>query len=367
MLRRSDDVRRVRGWGRWLRGLWVVGAVVAVVWASWGLDAVATGWRAVVDGGWAGVGWGVAEASRTGMGLSGPVADGLANGLLYVPIGVAGAMAGAWLARRVSGRTGWVWAVAWVVGTGLGAGLSAVMEMGQVVMADRVASWWDVVVNTAGAGMGAGLWLAGTWWLRRWVYTGRGGWSRGMGWGLRGALWLGVWRGRLAGCVGRWWFRLAMVGGVAVMGVGYGWWVGPMPGAEGGAMGPARVLAYDEAGWVAARAVVAYGLALGVLAGVWFGSGVKRSRVMGSERRRSTPLKRGGLLAGWLLSGVGVAGLVCVTAGRMEAWRGEVWAALGAGMVLWFVGWARPRLGVLLDRRRRSLPVAVERRGRAVL
>ncbi|MEM6394303.1 MAG: VanZ family protein, partial [Planctomycetota bacterium] len=214
VLRRNDDVRRVRGWARWLRGLWVVGGVAAVVWASWGIDGLVTGWQAVWDGSGLGVGWGVAESSRTGLGLTGPVADALANGLLYVPIGVAGAMAGGWWMRHGLRWSGLGWIVAVILGTGLGAGLSAVMEVGQTAMPGRVASWWDVVVNTVGAGMGAGLWLAGTWWLRRWVYTGRGGWSRGMGMGLKMALRLGVWRGRVAGCVGRWWFRL---GGVAVV------------------------------------------------------------------------------------------------------------------------------------------------------
>lgn len=127
-------------------------------------------------------------------------------------------------------------------------------------------------------------------------------------------------------------------------------------------MGPARVLAYDEAGWVVARAAMTYGLVLGVLSVVWFTRGVERSDVRGSDRRRSTPLKRGGLVGGWLFSGVVVAGLVCGAAGRVEAWWGEVWAALAAGVVLWFGWWARPRLGVLMDRRRRSQPVAVERR-----
>ncbi|MEM1210958.1 MAG: VanZ family protein [Planctomycetota bacterium] len=325
-----------------------------------------------MDNRWAGVGWGVAGESRTGMGLTGPAADALANGLLYVPIGVAGAMTGAWLAGRILRRSRLVWIAALIAGVAMGAALSTVMEMGQVAMAERwgrVASWWDVVLNTAGAGLGAGLWLAGTWWLRRWVYAGRGGWSRGMGLGLRLALRLGVWRGWLAGCVGRWWFRLAALVAAGWISAGYGLAVGPMPGAEGGAMGPARVLTYDEAGWVAARAVLAYGLMLALLAGVWFPqrrrekAAAEPTRLGGDERRRSAPLKRAGVVAGWLLSGIAAAVWVCVVAGRVEAWRGEVWAALGAGVVVWFAAWARPRLSVLLDRRRRARPVAVERRG----
>ena len=87
--------------------------------------------------------------------LSEEDAEGLANVALFVPLGAAGAL----LTRRHA---------AWMV-IALGA-LSFAIEVLQARLPDRNPSYRDVVMNSAGALLGAlvGLLLAAVWsWLRR--------------------------------------------------------------------------------------------------------------------------------------------------------------------------------------------------------
>lgn len=72
--------------------------------------------------------------------------DAVANVLLYVPIGL--------FFRLLVRRRGSVAAMEWTASLLLAAGLSYLTEVFQTVLAFRVASWFDVICNAAGAGVG---------------------------------------------------------------------------------------------------------------------------------------------------------------------------------------------------------------------
>ena len=98
----------------------------------------------------------VLRALSAPLGLPEPTvraAEGLANVLLFVPLGAAGG----WLARR--GRQWWV-----VLALGV---LALLVEAVQYPVAGRDASFQDVVLNTLGVLLGVTAAVLSTWWWRR--------------------------------------------------------------------------------------------------------------------------------------------------------------------------------------------------------